>query len=381
MEVHLKDLPEKNIYLLLKDEFRFYLFNELFKKFKNKLKSAEEVEVIEGYSLTRYQKGLRYCPLWIIKKICNILNYDIDKIEKQIEKIKYGSSGKTGFSKSIKNPKFPIKESPALAEIMARFIGDGCFNINKKGSFMLSYSNRNEILHKNFKNKLFEIFGELEIVRRRYESTIPSITAPILLCFNKYYGSFDAEVPKFVIGGNNEIKSSFLRSIFEDDGGVYHKGDRRSINFCSASEKVISQVYKLLTDLDIYPNKIVIRKKKTNLYTFTITGRSNFENFKKNIDFTKGYYKYEILKGLINSYKKFQTRVGENQKKILLYLSKNKGIVSTNDLCKELQLKGLNTLRHLNILEKQGEIIKIIKKPLRDNKGRLLRNCLYWKLK
>jgi len=373
-KIHLKNLQAVEVYILLEQKFREQLFNKLFSKYKRKEDAAIALGVREGYSLTRYQKGIRFCPLSLLMKICKIINFDINKLEDKILEIKQGSSGKTGMANGIKNPKFPYKETKELAYLIAKFIGDGSITINKNRALQISYHNNDKILRKEIKNYAKSYFGNIFVREANRDVTFPSIVGYILLNFCPNFGTFDSKVPNFIMK-NIEFNKSFLRAIFEDEGCIYYKKDRRMLIIGMSNQKVITQIWKMLEKIDIEPNPIRKSKMaKSFFYSFTISGRENLIKFQKEIGFSEGYYKKKKLANAINSYKFYQNRIGETKETILDYLKKENKSCSTKKLCKQLSIKRMNMLYHLRILENEGKVKRSIKKPLQDKKGRLLGN-------
>ena len=378
-KIHLKHLRKVEVYVLLEQRFREQLFTNLFSKFKLKEEAAKAIGLREGYSLTRYQKGLRFCPLSVLKKICSILNYDLNNIEGKILEIKQGSSGKTGLAHGIKYPKFPYKESKELAYLIGKFIGDGYIGFNKNNALMISYHNRDEILREKFKKQAKCFFGNIYLKEYNNNIKLPSIVGFILLNFCKNFKTFDSEIPSFIIK-NKEFNKYFLRAIFEDEGCVYYKKDSRSISIRMSNSIVIPQIHKMLENIGIKPNPIrKTKKEKSYIYSFEITGRENLKKFLKDISFAKDYYKHKKLIDAINSYRFHQSRIGESKQNILNQLKKRS--YSTKELCIILNMKRANLLQHLAKLEKEGKIKRYTKKPLQDSKGRLLGNFPHeWKI-
>lgn len=373
-EINLSNLPKDKVYVLLNRRTRTGLFDELFKKFERKQTLADLLKVKEGYSLTRYQKGLRYTPLFLLDKICKILNINTDSLQKNIELIKYGTNGKTGLSKPIKNPKFPIKLSYEFSYLMAKFIGDGTLTYNKTNSIQCCYANTNQILKDELIKECKYLFGDFEYKEYDKQIFLPSICGLIMFQFCNDFMSDTSTIPKNIMEGGNEFIEGFLRVIFEDEGCVPRKS--KTIIIAMANKEIIYQIHLLLRKIDIYPNKIreIIKEGNRKLqHGFTITGRENLINFYNKIGFTKGYYKNDRLLKHIKSYKYYQNRINETPNKIV-ELFKEYDSLSTIDICNKLNMKRKNVLYHLNRLEKNNKIIREIKKPIQNYLGLLQGN-------
>jgi len=220
MKVHLKDFPEDEVYVYLEDRFRHEFFQRFLDKFKTKQQAADTIDLREGYSITRYKRGLRSCPLFVIGKISRIIREKLENVEKHILWIKRGKNRKVGLSRPIYYPKFPIILNKNLATVLGHITGDGCVQIkNNTGCPVSSYSNNDIILRKKFK-KALDCFGRVGYKEASNAIYVPSIVGVIIQKFGCKSSSLTAEVPELIMNASEAIKSKFLRALFEDDGYV-----------------------------------------------------------------------------------------------------------------------------------------------------------------
>ena len=110
---------------------------------------------------------------------------------------------------------------------------------------------------------------------KRTESTVGIAFKQFEWFFEKYNIkrclSYYKEVPKIVRGANEKTQISFLRGLFDADGGFEKKG---IVTFCSVSEKLVKEVQMMLLNFGIISRK---REKKTTsefgkAFILTISG-------------------------------------------------------------------------------------------------------------
>lgn len=375
MKIHLSDLPEDEVYILLKNKYRKKFFKRFLSRFKTKERAAKALNLREGYSITRYQKGIRSCPLSIIKKVAHVNGEKLRIIEQNIMWIKRGKNKKVGKSKCIYYPKFPIVLNKNLARIFGNIIGDGCaFIKDDTGCPRLSYTNYDPVLINKFKTVVNECFGKIELSVYRHSVSLPAIVGMIILRFGCKSSSLTATIPEIIMNSEEKIKREFLQALFEDDGYVHFNLDNpnkpeRIIGICSGSGKLIEQTKKLLLGLGIESYKGLM-----NGYPYLcISDRENIIKFREKIGFTQKYYKKVLLDELIKSYKKFQTKPGK-VKGMILQLLTEFGTLKTNEITLKLKMKRSTVMYHLQRLKASGKIRSLPPKPIQGEKGLLKRN-------
>src|SRR3989338_9361234 len=128
MEWHIWDFPD-TVRVYFNDKFRIELF-ELIKCGDSRVNIAKKfgvsTSIIKSYFQTgKDSDGLKtYIPVKIIKKIPEVMEISTDsefmhKLERNI--VAYRARN----GKPVKNPIFPIKETPEIYSIVAHMICDG----------------------------------------------------------------------------------------------------------------------------------------------------------------------------------------------------------------------------------------------------------------
>ena len=125
------------------------------------------------------------------------------------------------------------------------------------------------------------------------------------------YKSNSLNIPDFV--NTKELQKEFLRAFYDDEGCValriFKKTNeiKRNITLSSNSLILLEEIKKILQEnFDIKSNRIHKYTKIINLkifinYTLSITGKSNFEKFRKEIGFAHPQ-KRDKLNLMIESY-------------------------------------------------------------------------------
>lgn len=374
MKVHLKDFPGDEVYVYLEDRFRHEFFQRFLDKFKTKQQAADTIGLREGYSITRYKRGLRSCPLFVIEKISRIIREKLENVEKHILWIKRGKNKKVGSSRSIHYPKFPIVLDKNLATVLGHITGDGCVHIkNNTGCPVLSYSNNDIILIEKFK-KALDCFGRVGYKEVTNTIYVPSIVGMIILKFGCKSSSLTAEVPEIIMNAKETIKANFLRALFEDDGYVSlnltdTNKPMRLIGMCCGSQKLIDQIKDILLSMGIH-----VHTGTQNNYPYLfMSDRKAMIKFKEKIGFTDGYYKQILLDKLVMSYKKFQNKPGKSREAILKLL-KESGPLRTDQISRKLSMKRGNVSYHLQRLKSSGVVESLPPQPIQDKRGILKGN-------
>jgi len=379
MEVHLKDLIQDGVYLLLEDNYRNWFFQEFLSKFKTKKLAAEFLNLSSGCVVLLYHRGTNSCPLSTINKIANFIKEDIKNVEVNVKSIRT----KTG--RGIKNPKFPIKLDKNLSRILGNLIGDGCVSIDSKNYLRLFYTNFEDILIDKFKATVHECFGEVQLGDSRERGWhviyLPKILGIIITKFISKTKSSTAEVPEIILKSSKEMKIEFLKGLFDDDGfvGLYEKKSNRVIGLASSSLKLINQIKEVLhIDFDIESHVV---PHDEGMFNLCIRDRENIIRFKENIGFTDGFYRQVLLEKVIKSYKRIITKQGKRGK-LIIELLKKEGDLRTDETAKKLNLRERNTYEHLKRLRSLGLVQSTPIKPIRNEKGQIKDNFSHlWSLR
>lgn len=208
-------------------------------------------------------------------------------------------------SKPLKNIRFPILLTPALATILANLYCDGfCSDLNGHSS---GYVNKNEVLLSKFKESITSVFGDIRLYERKSSSSgVTSIRIPSYLgrlIYNKF-GLGKDNVPRLIKDCSEEIKGAYLRAVFDDEGTISkHYGQ---IRLKMKYKSYIQDIKQLIESLNIECSKIarekINEKYMSGCYYFTISGQYNLKAFDDNIGFDHPQ-KSEKLKTVISKIK------------------------------------------------------------------------------
>lgn len=215
----------------------------------------------------------------------------------------------------IKN-KEELLKNPELARIVADITGDGHLQI-QEWRHLTSYFSKNmeeiEAMKKRFYN-LFSVEGKIYVddstskkspnSTRRYKIFFISKSVALFLkdigtpVGNKTNVQFT--IPDWILNGNDEMKSAYLRGLFDNEGSIFCRTPKRwQIGFKMAkNEKIIesgifymNQIRKLLSEFKIHCspvriNKLNIRKDGSQSHSMLFNiEKSSFRNFLKYVGF------------------------------------------------------------------------------------------------
>jgi len=192
-------------------------------------------------------------------------------------------------SKDIALPK---KMNNDLAFLLGALVSEGSYH-NKQILFnnqdINFYNKVKRIIESQFKGiKLYEreISGECRELSI-YHQKVVKFLGNIGLSFDK---SHLKEIPFSVLSSKKEVIKSFLVALFEGDGSVIYKQDKRhqgqsiELTYNSKSEKLINQLKVLLTNFNIITTSPYL-DKRNKCYKLIISGISNIRAFNSQIRF------------------------------------------------------------------------------------------------
>jgi hypothetical protein len=368
--IHLKDLPEKKVYLRFNEKFK----KEFFEVFENNF----DISILEnlGYKTVNeqwraYKQLGAYYPLFLIKRLCQTLEkinskFSIDAIEKYVIAIKSGGRGGLIF-----NPRFPFRFNDSIFRLIAHCLGDG--DIHPSGR--IRYTNSNKNLINSFISDL-EVFGNVKI-RRWYDSGayrvyVPKIVKLILDEFGLKNRTHD-----FILKKNIGSQATFIQALFDDEGSVDLNSHRISIS--SSNKSLLKIIQESLQNFNIISRLHhggYYHDRKGDLmekWYIDITGFKNFKKFYKFIG-SKHSEKSIKLKKLIKFYigKKIRPIRYETSNKILNLL--NEKPMSKQEISNRLKLP-LNTISsQIFKLHKNGKVFPVGRKKISRQ------NAILWSL-
>lgn len=376
-EIHLKDLPEKEVYLRFNKNFA----NEFFETFEMNFNISILKELgykTVGEQWRAYKQSEAFYPLFFIKILCQKLEninpkFSINKISENVEAIKAGKFGHTAHSGIIIDPKLPFEFNLSIARLIAHCLGDG--DIHPSGRIRYTNSDRNLI--DSFIVDLKSL-GSVKI-REGYDSDayrtyVPKIVKLIL----DEFGLGD-KTYNFILNIEKEMQAAFIQALFDDEGCVNLSSPRIMI---SSSNKLLLTIVKLsLADNFYITSKIYFsgfyydrKGNKKSMWVVDITGFKNFEKFYKLIG-SEHSEKTVKLNKLLELYegKKIRSLKYETRNRILELL--NKRDMTRHELAKELNMS-------LNAISNQIRNLRLRQKIFRVGRIKISRqNAMIWSLK
>lgn len=339
------DIIKSNIYVKLKKDFRYMIFNKA-RMSAGSIRTLSKMSHINLRMLCYYKSGGRSIPISRLYKILPLISEKLiyKDLENNLLQIRCGKSGK-----SIYNPRLPLKLSDSLIRITAHVIGDG--GISKRhGNKTVTYSNKANELLEQFKKDIQQVFGEIEPTSindkksKCIELFYPSIIGFLL---NKIIGiqsSADKHVPSLVLKCSERSRRIFLGALFDDEGNVNMEAYK--INFEIASYNIIRDVKFMLERLSIKTSNIVRVDRRENdrpRYKITVNGRQNIVRYGKMIGFSSKE-KSEKLNALMNFYKIPHRNKIEVKRAIINVLKGHD--MSFYELATELQNQNIGAFRY-----------------------------------
>ncbi len=312
----------------------------------------ESIGIVRSYQL-KLKKGVRKKRLYFQIETNSFGFGEIREILEEVNvthiKCIYGK-----YEMPIKCFKNLFKMTPTLAKVLANFAGDGCITPTK-----VSYTNGEMVLIDSFTDSIKKLFRGIDVhfqtrvykignSKDNYSINLSMICGQVL---NAIYGNFygyQVRVPKKVKEGNEEIKSAYLRAIYEDEGGISVKAQQ--IALTSTSKFLVEDLKEILKEFDIRTTVFMYQPKEQNrkmVYLLLISDMMSIFKFAVYIGFTKEYYKTKKLKELVIKLKEVLSRI-----QIFTLLNKNPLNVSKINQNVDRQYKTIK--RFLVSLEKEG---------------------------
>ncbi|MBU4284448.1 MAG: hypothetical protein KJ968_05035, partial [Nanoarchaeota archaeon] len=199
---------------------------------------------------------------------------------------------KPKYNKRTKKIKLPSKMNKELAFLLGALVSEGSFHQNK-----ILFNNSDMQFYNYVKNIIYDQFEGTQL----YESKIAGGCLGLDLYhkqavdFLKNIGLKDTksdkkEIPFSVLQSSKKIISSFLNGLFEGDGSVIYKTDKRhngksiELTYNSNSNTLIKQLKILLLNFGIVTTS-PYKDKRNGCYKLIISGCSSIKKFKDEINF------------------------------------------------------------------------------------------------
>lgn len=230
----------------------------------------------------------------------------------------------SGWLYRCKNPKgnrntiLPFSNflSEDKAYILGVLCGDGYLKIdNVKNIYLIGLDVCDEDFADNFKSRIKEVYGlnTSKLVRQRMETNYSKTPKPIystyicskslihdLLTYSPSFKSKLWQVPIQIINSNLNIKSSFLKGLFDSEGSIRlrNKGNAQ-LGICSGNVNSLLVVNNLLKNDFCINMKVYIRKD--GMCILETWNYKDIKNFEEKIGFSIKR-KNDTLISALNSY-------------------------------------------------------------------------------
>ncbi len=194
---------------------------------------------------------------------------------------------------NTKDIKVPEKMNKNLAFLLGALVSEGSFHQNK-----ILFINQDPEFYNKVKEIILTEFEGIEIYERELKESNTkeiSIYHKQAVEFLKNIGLKDTksdkkEIPFSILLSKKEHLSEFLKALFEGDGSVRYKIDKRhngesiELTYNSKSKKLINQLKTLLLNYGIVTTN-PYKDKRNNCYKLIISGTENIRIFKNEINF------------------------------------------------------------------------------------------------
>ncbi len=236
------------------------------------------------------------------KKDILVLNRKSDLFSKKYYHIKYEDKNKRNHEVGI-----PGKLDDELAFVLGAITAEGSYHDKK-----ILFCNQNKEYYKKVKKTLLKKFKGIKLYERTlkdgseelsiYQQRVVKTLESIGLTLKK---SGEKEIPHSILQSPKKAVSEFLKGLFEGDGSVISKSDKRhggqsiELTYNSKSEKLIQQLKNILLNYGIVTTK-PYKDKRSDCYKLIISGQNNVVKFKQEINFFSKRKK-ETLNTEVNS--------------------------------------------------------------------------------
>ncbi|MBI2084777.1 MAG: hypothetical protein HYT70_04185 [Candidatus Aenigmarchaeota archaeon] len=286
----------------------------------------------------------------------------------------------------IINVEMPFKANEKIASLLGHVLGDGCI---KQGEENVYYTNKSKDLADEFRMLVKGLFGiypnwNFNKEREFYEIYPPKTVARFLVLCGFPKGEKVKQaltIPEWIKNGSLNIKSAFIRALFDDEGTVINSKGNYVIGFSmnkknfllNAHKKFMEDIRGILLSLGISPNGLYERKQPYDSTSigFNIYGRYNLMKFIETVGFTDNKKKGKLVQ-TINSYKTYGK--GESKMRILDAL-KMGSVLRTKDLCRIVNRNRDVIWKNVHKLVEEG----LVEKSVISKRGPI--ETVNWKLK
>ncbi len=194
--------------------------------------------------------------------------------------------------KNLKDIKLPEQMNPELAFLLGLLVSEGSFHQNK-----IIFNNKDMVLYEKAKEIITEQFRGIQLYEREIKGDCKEfeIYHQKVVRFLKNIGLKEAksdakEIPFTVLTSSKKTIKEFLVGLFEGDGSVGFKQDKRhngksiELAYDSKSRKLILQLKIVLLDFGIVTTS-PYKDKRSDCFKLIISGYENIKRFNEEIGF------------------------------------------------------------------------------------------------
>lgn len=244
--------------------------------------------------------------------ICWKLLEDVKKDDYVIINRGYSLFSKTNLPLKKYHPKVSLRhKNIGLPRIMNKDLAFLLGALTSEGSFhrgQILFSNKDVSFYNKVKSIIKTQFKDIKIYEREIKGGCKelSIYHQKVVKFLDYIGfslekSDKKEVPFSILLSKREVLKEFLIGLFEGDGSVSYKKDKRNngecieLNYNSKSKILIKQLKIILLNFNIVTTS-PFKDKRNNCLKLIISGTHNIKNFQKQINFFSNRKKNRLAK-------------------------------------------------------------------------------------
>jgi len=211
----------------------------------------------------------------------------------------------------LANTRLPIYITPQLASLTGHVFGDG--HVSKE---RFKYVNqRKELVEEveNYTKLIFGHDGRRFFYNGCYGIEFPGVIGRLLSFIGVPLGrrtTQEFQVPTWIKNGTKEIKSAFLRALFDDEGSIINNEHYHFIaismykqsNLIDGHLKFLNEIRQMLNDLEMTPTKISFKKNwnDTKEFGFRIYNMKSIITFSQNVGFTHHIKNQKLIKTIEN---------------------------------------------------------------------------------
>ena len=173
----------------------------------------------------------------------------------------------------------------AKARIIAHSIGDGAV-YKSNHDYNIKYEVKDIESLGSFERDMLKVYG-LKLTKGFKPSGFTGEPIPFLRLRSKLvyedlkkyatYKSKDWKIKKELLNSSKNIKREFLKALFDDEGGIFPKGDKGIIKLYSINKNGLKQVQGMLSEFKINSKLSSGYGAKRNVYAIIINDLSKFD--------------------------------------------------------------------------------------------------------